>query len=258
MARNIYPLFERNRLMRKEFLWALRDYSYGFMQLEYEKYADGILEGLDIHVTKDEIKIGTGIVKYRGSIIIFEKEEMLHYEPTEQFRSLKLKMKQEKSSEDYILNSGEPFLDADLECKEDEFEICRFKLKAGARLRNNYIGFYDIETEFDTVNLVNATWAAIEKPGLSPVITRYFAKEAIKCKLSSRDSSFIALCLNTTKSIAPEVVAEYIRAKLEIENMEFTNQQTFEHLEMILRNIQDGTELRPARKYKKKREIIVD
>lgn len=258
MAENIYPLFERNRIMRKEFLWALRDYSYGFMRLEYEKYADGILEGLDLHVTKDAIKIGTGIVKYHDSIILFEKEELISYEPTEQFRSLKLKMKQEKKSDDYILNSATPFLDADLERKEDEIEICRFKLKAGARLRNDYIGFYDIETEFDTVNLVNATWAAVEKPGLCPAITRYFAKEAIKCKLHSRDASFTALCLNTTKSIAPDVVAEYIRAKLEIENMEFTNQQTFEHLEMILRNMQDGTELRPARKYKKKRQIIVD
>lgn len=257
MAQNLFPFFERNRIMRKEFLWALRDYSYGFMQLEYEKYTDGILEGLDLHVTKDEIKIGAGMVKYHNRIILFEKEEIVPYEPAEQFRSLKLKMKQEKTK-DYILNGGEPFLDADLELKEDELEICRFKLKAGARLRNHYTDFYDLETEFDTVNLVNAAWAAIGKPGICPVITKYFATEAIKHKLDSRDFSFAALCLNTTKSIARDIIAAYIRAKLEIENAEFTNQQIFGHLDMILRNIQHGTQLRPARQYKKKREIIVD
>lgn len=259
MAKNIYPLFERNRIMKKEFLWALRDYSYGFMRLEYEKYADGIIEGLAIDVTGDAIRIGTGIVKYKNNIILFEKPEIVPYEPTERYAALKLKMKQEKISEDYILNSAEPFLDDDLERKQDEIEICRFKLKAGSRLRSSYIAFYDIETEFDTINLVNATWSAIEKPSFCPVITRYFAKEAINCKLENpRDAFFCAMCLNTTKAIAPEVIAGYIREKLEIEEPVFTNQQIFAHLEMILRNIQDGTELRPTRKYKKKREIIVD
>lgn len=259
MARNIYPLFERNRIMKKEFLWALRDYSYGFMRLEYEKYADGIIEGLDVRVAKDEIRLGTGIVKFEDSIILFEKEEILPYHPVEEFRSLKLKMKRQPCQEDYILLAAEPFLDEDMERKADELEVCRFKLKSGARLRNSYVAFYDIETEFDTVNLVNATWAAIGGPGICPTITRYFAKAALKTGLANpHDAYFCALCLNTTQAIAPDVIAAYIRVKLELDTETFTNRQVFDHLELILRNLQNGTELRPPRPQKRHRQIIVD
>lgn len=45
MAQNIYPLFERNRIMKKEYLWSLRDYSFGFMKVQYAEFSDGILTG---------------------------------------------------------------------------------------------------------------------------------------------------------------------------------------------------------------------
>ena len=38
---NLYPLFERNRVLKKELLWALRDYSFGQLQLKYADYGDG-------------------------------------------------------------------------------------------------------------------------------------------------------------------------------------------------------------------------
>ena len=40
MIQNIYPLFERYRILKKEYLWSLRDCSFGFMQVEYAEYAD--------------------------------------------------------------------------------------------------------------------------------------------------------------------------------------------------------------------------
>lgn len=32
---NLYPLFERNRILKKELLWSLRDYAFGQLRLEY-------------------------------------------------------------------------------------------------------------------------------------------------------------------------------------------------------------------------------
>lgn len=259
MIQNIYPLFERNRIMKKELLWALRNYSFGFMQLEYQKYANGILEGLDIDVTENEIHIGRGLIKFNDFIFLLTEKQIVPYEPTERLAGLKLKISGEKTSEDYIIYQAAPILDETLELKEDEIEVCRFKLKAGSRLRNNYVGFFDIETEFDTINLAHSTWAGIGKPSLSPAITTYYAKAAMQCVLENpRDMIFCSLCLNSTKAITREIVEAYIRASLELEELEFTNQQMFEFLELMLRNIQNGTQLRPARKIKKRRQIIVD
>ena len=47
---NLYPLFERNRILKKELMWSLRDYSFTHIQLEYQAYADGMIKGCDLEV----------------------------------------------------------------------------------------------------------------------------------------------------------------------------------------------------------------
>lgn len=41
-------LFERNRILKKELLWALRDYSFAQARLDNEEYADGMLRGCEV------------------------------------------------------------------------------------------------------------------------------------------------------------------------------------------------------------------
>lgn len=259
MARSIFPLFERHRILKKELLWALRDYSYGFMRLEYEAYADGILTGLELGAQDGAVVLGTGMVKYGDSVVLFEKPELVPCEAREVYVCLKLKMRREKVAEDFIVHEARPFLDADLERKEDEIEVCRFKLKAGAQLRTQYTDFFDMETEFDTVNLAEATWAGIGAQSLCPAITRRFALEAMRCGLTdARDLLFCNLALQTTKALHRMTIAEYVRSKLELEEEDFANRQLFEHLALILRNLREGTELRPPRRQKKKRQIFVE
>ena len=60
------PLFERNRILKKEMLWSMRDYGFGGLQLEYQKYADGILRGCEVKVWDSVISVGRGMVKYHG------------------------------------------------------------------------------------------------------------------------------------------------------------------------------------------------
>ena len=259
MAKCIFPLFGRHRILKKELLWALRDYSYGFMRLEHEAYADGILTGLDLRAEEGALVLGTGMVKYQDSIVLFEKPELVPYAATDAYVSLKLKMRRDQVAEDFIVYEAAPFLDADLARKPDELEVCRFKLKAGARLRTRHTDFFDIETEFDTVNLAEATWAGIDEPSLCPAITRRFALEAMRCRLTdARDLLFCNLALQTMKALHRLTIAEYVRSKLELEEDAFSNRLLFEHLGLILRNLRDGTERRPPRRQQKKRQIFVD
>lgn len=48
MMEHIYPAFERGRIMKKELLWALRDYSYAALQIKYRDHADGIITGCGV------------------------------------------------------------------------------------------------------------------------------------------------------------------------------------------------------------------
>ena len=133
---NLYPLFERNRVLKKELLWALRDCSFGHLQVEYADYGDGILKGCGIRVEGKHLVISPGILRYQGFICIMKEEEWLEYTVTEQPVLLKLYFETDRRSLDYILYRMTPVLDSDPVCNENEFEVCRFCLQEGAELRD--------------------------------------------------------------------------------------------------------------------------
>ena len=76
---HIYPAFERGRIMKKELLWALRDYSYSALQLQYQDYPAGIISGCHISVEDDMLTVGKGIVKCQDFIFLLTEEERIPY-----------------------------------------------------------------------------------------------------------------------------------------------------------------------------------
>ena len=42
------PVFAGRRILKKESLWDIRDYTYAGWQLYYAEYTDGLLKGCDI------------------------------------------------------------------------------------------------------------------------------------------------------------------------------------------------------------------
>lgn len=260
MIKNIYPLFGRNRIMKKEYLWSLRDYSFGFMKAQYDEYSDGILIGCPLSVIGNQIEVGLGMAKKNDFIYLFPVRQNILYTPTETYTSLKLRLTKLPVSLDYIDYVAEPFLDEDLTLKDDELELCRFKLKKGFELRDQYKDFYDIETEFDTVNLARASWAGPHSPSLAPAITRYFAREAMKCRPEqAKDITFISVCLDRETAVPRVLIEDYVRCKLDLPDEESLDNETlFAHLDMILDNLRHGTERRPDRKMRRKRQILVE
>lgn len=81
---NLYPLFEQNRILKKEFLWSLRDYSFSHIQLEYQEYGQGIIQGCQIQVQGSELAVGPGMIKYGGFICLMMEEQRIEYGPKEQ------------------------------------------------------------------------------------------------------------------------------------------------------------------------------
>lgn len=203
---HIYPAFERGRIMKKELLWTLRDYSYSALELQYKDYTDGIISGCKIRVEDNLLYIAPGIMKCQGFIFLFTQESQIEYAPTEYSISLKFRLIAREVLPDYV----------------------------------------KYETEFDTVNLANATWAAVGENTLSKEITDYFARKVMECSHADvKDIQFAYFLLQSKEAIRCEVLRDYIARKTGCESREngFDAEETFAKLEEILDGIRRGKDI---------------
>lgn len=253
---NLYPLFERNRILKKELLWSLRDYSFTHVQLEYKEYSQGIIRGCDIKVQGDYLAVGPGIVKYGRFICLMMEEEQIYCVPSEQIQYLKIRVSVDRSSPDYISYRSELLLDTS-KPQDSEFELCRFNLRSGALLRDDYTGLKDMETEYDTINLIHADWGGLGGKSMSPSITRYFA-EAVLANGNSQaeDRSFAYLSLSQPGALPMKVLTAYARHRAG--RPEAANApEVYQCLCTIIDNIQQGKE-KGAEGKRERHRILVD
>lgn len=259
---HIYPAFERGRIMKKELLWALRDYSYSALQLQYQGYSDGIISGCRIQAADETLYIGPGIIKCQGFIFLLTGQEQVRYAPTDQYISLKFWLKEKEDLPDYTRYVTQFVLDEKLECTQNEIELCRFKLKEGARLRTEYKDFYDIQTEFDTVNLADAAWSAQGGQALSKEVTDYFANKVLECKnAEDKDIQFAYFLLQSQGAVSHKILNDYIvrRTGETMKNEAYSGKEAFWKLEGILNDIRKGKNVyRTERMNRDNRMIIMD
>jgi len=233
-----YPMFERGRIMKKELLLALRDYSFGLARLQFDDWTDGIISGCDISVTATRLTVEPGIIKFNKFIYMMTEPQHIYYEASEQTAVVKVRFSTSAAdSSGYICYAGKIILDHDAALAGNELEICRFKLKQGSRLRNDYTGFEDIQTEYDTINLAHATWAGPERSGITLTILRQFAKEAIQCQLKEPwDILFCSQCMAGTM-VHRSIVEAYAEAHGERITGEESNADLYDMLVNILNKL---------------------
>ena len=257
---HIYPAFERGRIMKKELLWALRDYSYSALQLQYADYPDGIISGCGIRIEDDFLCVKPGIIKCQDFIFLITEEEKIEYSSTESLVSLKFRLIEREVLSDYVRYVTEFVLDENLERKRNELEVCRFKLKEGARLRTEYKDFFDIETEYDTVNLANATWTSAGGNTLPKEITDYFAKKVLECEnADDKDIRFAYLLLQSKEAVNFQIIKDYIFRKIGAKEigMSMNSEAAFHKLEEILEGIRRGTDIYGQGKARQDSRMII-
>lgn len=254
---NLYPLFERNRVLKKELLWALRDYSFGQLQLEYADYGDGVLQGCGVQTEEKELVIRPGLLRYQGFVCVMETEERLEYAVTEQPVSLKLRFETDRRSLDYVLYRMTPVLDEDTVCREHELELCRFRLQAGARLRDTHTCFEDMDTEYNTLQYLHAAWGCPGGRSMAPVMTRQFAEELLEAPAcGTEDMVFAWLCLDRRGAMPKEILTDYVGRKSRRQMRDASNQELFREMCRILAGMQHGEGRRQERVGR--RQILVE
>ena len=172
MFKNIYPLFEAKRILRKEMLENIRDYPRDIFQILYQDYSDGILVGCKLKVEDNYLVICPGIMYYKQNPYILKEAYKVFYEATGKLQYLKVKFLEEITSVDKKEFLTQIYLDEIAPKKNCEIELGRFKLQKGARLRDNYVDFSDYNTEFDTLIKIYTPYASIGNSIVSPEILK--------------------------------------------------------------------------------------
>jgi hypothetical protein len=230
---HIAPKFNKGRILKTAMLENLRDFPRDFTDVYYQDYTDGIVTGATISVGSDSLTVAPGIVKHQGRIYIMKQPAVLSYIATGRESVVKIRFQEGREDSDWHDFRSEIVLDQHLEMRGSELELCRFKLKDGARLRQDYQNFQDMATEYNTVNVLHVRIASFGKSTLTPVIMRQFAEEMLgKGSADSQDMMFAMMCLNEG-TVSRDVILHYIARRLGITYKDYSNVEIHKYLARI-------------------------
>ncbi|MBE1555945.1 DNA and RNA helicase [Sporosarcina limicola] len=258
MFYNIYPHFQKGRILKREMLENLRDYPRNVTDSYFQDYSDGIIVGGHILVEETTLVITKGMVKHDGRVYMLDADYLLPYQAIGRETLLKIRFQEERDQHDFTSFTTEIILDDLVQVAENELELGRFKLKLGARLRSTYEDFLDFATEYNTVNYIHCQYAGFQTSTFHPLILQYFAKELLRCEPSNPyDISFALQCLNQER-IQREVIYYYLCSKLGIGYQEYTNEKIHTYLSRILREAKGGNRPRSELNIGRPQRVIVD
>ena len=251
------PRFDAGVILKAEKMNELVEHAFNLPDLVYRGYTKGIISGLDITIDGDFIVISKGLFLYEEEVYTLNKDIRISYHPTNNWNYLKICKKESMKKIDGIQTHFVVISD-DLLTKESELELCRFKLQEGAKLRYIYDDFEDMNTEFDTVNLIYSPYSSKEMAGLHPKILKNFAKEMLDLRPQNPLDTFFCmqvLGLNTTMNI--EEIIRYIEIKKEENLGKVTNYTIYHHLLDILKK-EKANSKGVKKKATPQRKILID
>ena len=222
------PLFNPAPL-RREILESLRDLALGEQTARYGEYSDGILAGCGLFEQDKRIGVTGGLVKFAGRIYALSAKTGLPYNASDKWTVLKIRFGAEELTRDFRIYKGDLALDDNVNILPNEMELGRFKLKLGSRLRTQYADFADMDTEYDTVNLIHIPFAGIGEPTLSPVILSHFAREAYPFAQEPADVAFCTACLASGGVMSRESIRMYLWRRGREQKM-YGNRELHHHL----------------------------
>jgi hypothetical protein len=230
-----YPRFVKGRILKKELLDDLRDYPREIFDLYTRSLSDGIICGLDVTVDAPKIVVSAGLVKFKGRIYRIGQNSILPYTSTAVESVVALRFLPESQDGDFTAYPVQAMIQNGVMLQDNEMELARYKVKEGARLRTDYMNYFDLTTEFNTLNVVNAPYAGEGQSTLHPMILKWFARTVIKNNSENiYDISFAMQCLNHPP-VSKELLLRYIMSRCKREIKESNNLQLYNYLGEILR-----------------------
>jgi hypothetical protein len=250
--------FTSGRALTQTILQELRDQDQAEQNIRYSALSDGVISGCLLYEENTRIGVQNGLVKFGGRVYMLPNKESIPYQPTDAWTILKIVFQPEESNPDLSSHSGNLVLSQGTDVQTNELELGRFKLKAGSRLRTEYVDFSDMATEYDTVNLIHIRFASADGDTLNPRITTRFAREAYPYlwnvgnrrgrgeearEEQAMDLAFCSACLADGRAIRREYIRMYVLNRWHMEDREMSNEELHKGLSGILAAIKTGKPL---------------
>ena len=87
-------------------------------------------------------------------------------------------------------------------------------LKSGFILRDTYLDFADMRSEYDTIHLMNADYAGYGEKSFNIEVLKAYAKEYLSTKkCEETDRNFCYMVLNSMEGIDRSIIENYIAFK---------------------------------------------
>jgi hypothetical protein len=254
MFKNIYPLFERKRLLKIEMLSNMRDFPRELFQVFYQEYHTGIVKGADLKVTDDCLVISPGILYWNKMPYVMGEPVNIPYEANEKISYLKVRFLEDMQGSEKKEYLTQIYVNSTPPEPMNEMELCRFKLQTGARLRNQYTDFYDYDTEFDTLNRIHVPYASPSKNTIWPEILKSFAKTLMEYSSNNNpwDCSFCLNCLQLEQGMNYEELKGYLNKRLKEKRNYHSNHEIYVALKKILELERNGTTYHQTQKGERK------
>lgn len=263
MFQDQYPHFEKDSVLKASMLANLREYPRDMFSLLYREYSDGIITGVQVVVeNQDEMEGGCllvkpGIIKYHGCLYYMKEDVRIPYRATERMVLLKVKFFEEQNTDDFTMQYSRIILDEDTQLQVDELELCRFVIKEGAELRQDYQDVQDFSTMHNTINRIHVAYAGIGESTITPELTTYYGEELIKHHSENPyDISFAMNCLYQNP-IPRCVIMQYLYARRNIRMTDrLTNQEIHSYFVSIMEEVKSGKTSRNSGERMGRRVIV--
>lgn len=252
------PIFSKGNLLSQEMLEAIRDFEVQFAENTYAGYTDGIITGTRVYVEQGMVYIGKGIIKYQDRLFFISENTRVVIRPVDDWQAVKVVFSDVEKTKTFEKQEMTIEVSRNLQRERNKIEICRVRLQDGARLRSDYRNLEDMNTMFDTINVIEAQWSAYGKNSIHPQILMEFAKEARKGNVeNSQDIAFLQQILNYNgQALNRDLIQFYLDSRLEKKGEEYTNHEIYQGLCKVLKQMRTGVEQRPE--MRRPRRMIVD
>ncbi len=258
MFKSEYPIFVHKNILKIEMLEKIRDYPRDFLDIFYQEYSDGVLEGCEVEVKEHFLLLHPGIILFHQRMYCSKEYQKIPYSATDCLMYLKIRFFDEEKEIEGVKYLSEIILSEEGINQRDEIELCRFHLEKKAKLRSEYQDFADFSTKYNTINRIYVPYAEKKMSTLWPYLLEYFAKKNMKKqKLQTEDVIFCMNILRDKKAVSRDLIITYIEKKTEKEVKDFDNYNLYLELLKIL---QEGSyeEKKKEQRVRKPYKIIVD
>ena len=259
MAEIKIPIFESGSVLTREMLEALKRYPMDYGELSLGNYSDGIISGCRVSMANNVVSVESGMVMHSKSLLFIPDGMKATVLPGNEWHVLQFVISAFRKENNFQVCNVDLEITADVESASSNIEICRFRLQSGARLRNEYQDFHDLNTEFDTVNEIYAKWSGYREETVSARVLEEFAKEAMKKGVQNpQDATMVQQILALGgRSINRNCLQFYLSSRLGRPYAVLSNMEIYKGLAEVLRNLKSTGDRGPARG-REDRRIIVD